>query len=50
MIISFDSVNDPSVVNVLPYYIATYNITGELISFKPLASELILCPHSLDDA
>lgn len=50
MIMSFDQTTDPSVVHRLPYYLAIYKPTGEFVSFRPLESEFILCPHSANDA
>jgi hypothetical protein len=50
MIITFDTTADPTLTNILPYYIAVYSPAGDLLSFRKLQSELMLCPHSENDA
>lgn len=50
MTVSFSAPTDPSVVSVLSYYLAVYTVQGQYVDFRLLTSELILCPHSNDDA
>ena len=37
-------------INILKYYIASYTPEGVYVDFKLLTSEMMLCPHSSDDA
>lgn len=49
-LVTFDAAKQDNYnVHYLEYWVAIYNLIGELIDFRILGTELQLCPHSVQD-
>jgi Meckelin (Transmembrane protein 67) len=49
ILMSFSFSKEDKDLSELPFFVAKYNVRGELLSFLPLTNELTLCPFTTRD-